>query len=236
MLDVRVNFARPRPQRGRYYSPRMGSGRDVCAAQARATACALALFAGLATGSSHAADLIWEVENPFRFFKRTRSFALHEAAFNAVRGDPSAPLPADIIWRTERALNDPDCKDASSPDRCAATAGKRYQQSRLGWAAQTLDDTCYESNGRRGAIRRFASADIPGARRRKITSCPRRTRSRSGSRPSNSPGVTGDCTWTWQPRKAGGKTESKRIACKDKLTIARVPYSLDRASPASRSR
>ena len=34
------------------------------------------------------------------------------------------------------------------PPLRAATAGKRYQQSRLGWAAQTLDETCYESNGR----------------------------------------------------------------------------------------
>ena len=67
---------------------------------------------------------------------------MHETAFNAVRGDPSGALPADIVWRTERALNDPDCKDASTPDRCAATAGKRYQQSRLGWAAQTVGETC----------------------------------------------------------------------------------------------
>jgi hypothetical protein len=102
--------------------------------QARSTAWAVSLFACLAATSSQAADLIWEVESPFRFFKASRSFALHEAAFNAARGDPSAPLPADIVWRTERALNDPDCKDASTPDRCAATAGKRYQQSRLGWA------------------------------------------------------------------------------------------------------
>jgi len=115
---------------------------------ARATAWALALFAALAASTSQAADLIWEVESPFRFFKPTRAFALHEAAFNSVRGDPSQPLPPDIIWRTERALNDPDCQDASTPDRCAATAGKRYQQSRLGWAAQTLGETCYESNGR----------------------------------------------------------------------------------------
>ena len=112
------------------------------------TAWAVSLFASLTVQSSQAADLIWEVENPFRFFKPTTSFALHEAAFNAVRGDPSAPLPTDIVWRTERRLNDPDCKDASHPDKCAATAGKRYEQSRLGWAAQTVGETCYESNGR----------------------------------------------------------------------------------------
>src|SRR5262245_34413081 len=104
---------------------------------ARAFACAtlfasLAITSSLAVSPAVAADLIWEVESPFRFFKPTRSFALHEAAFNAARGDPANPLPADIVWRTERALNNPDCKDASTPDRCAATAGKRYQQSRLG--------------------------------------------------------------------------------------------------------
>jgi len=35
---------------------------------ARATAWALALFAALAAGTSQAADLIWEVESPFRVF------------------------------------------------------------------------------------------------------------------------------------------------------------------------
>ena len=105
------------------------------------TAWAMSLFASLAVNSSQAADLIWEVESPFRFFKPTRSFALHEAAFNAVRGDPAAPLPTDIIWRTERRLNDPDCKDASHPDKCAATAGKRYRAKppRLGGADRRRD-------------------------------------------------------------------------------------------------
>ena len=101
-----------------------------------------------ATGPAYSADLVWEVESPFRFFKPTKSFALHEAAYTAVRGDPATPLPADIVWRTERRLNDPDCRDPSHPDKCAATAGKRYQQSRLGWAAQTVAETCYESDGR----------------------------------------------------------------------------------------
>ena len=195
-----------------------------------ATAWALFLFASLAANSSRAADLIWEIENPFRFFKPTQSFALHEAAFNAVRGDPSAALPADIIWRTERALNDPDCKDTSTPDRCAATAGKRYQQSRVGWAAQTVGETCYESNGR---PRRYSSR------------CERRYSWGTATEdyvlpqahtvtiriaPEQIAGVNGECLWSWQARKAGGKTVSKRIACADKLTIARVPYALDRAN------
>ena len=97
---------------------------------ARATAWALALFAALAASTSQAADLIWEVESPFRFFKPTRAFALHEAAFNAVRGDPSQPLPADIIWRTDRAGAQrsrlPRCFDARSlrSDRGQALSAK----------------------------------------------------------------------------------------------------------------
>jgi len=184
--------------------------------------------ASLALAPAYAADLIWEVENPFRFFKSSRSFALHETAFNAVHGNPSDPLPPDIIWRTERVLNDPDCKDASTPDRCAATGGKRYQQSRLGWAAQTLADTCYESNGRPrryspSCERHFswgaAKEDyvVPDAHTVAVRIAPQQLQS-----------VKGDCMWTWQPR-AGGKIENKRLSCTDTLTIARVPYASDRA-------
>src|SRR5690242_12733300 len=107
-------------------------GRQATAAGAKSllaiTGLAVSLLGGAAGEAVRAADLIWEVENPFRFFKPSRAFALHETAFHAARGDPMRPLPPDIIWRTERALNDPDCKDNSTPDRCAATAGKRYQQ------------------------------------------------------------------------------------------------------------
>src|SRR4051812_12177684 len=62
--------------------------------------CAATLLTVLGTAPLKAADLTWSVESPFRFFKPTRSFAMHEAAFNAVRGDPTSPIPADIIWRT----------------------------------------------------------------------------------------------------------------------------------------
>ena len=84
---------------------------------ARAAAWAVTLFTSLATSqslpssSSFAADLIWEVESPFRFFRPTKSFALHEAAFNAARGDPASPLPADIIWRNDRGSQNPCSRD-----------------------------------------------------------------------------------------------------------------------------
>lgn len=198
--------------------------------RARATAWAIALFACFEANSSHATDLIWQVESPFRFFKASRSFALHEAAFNAVRGDPSTPLPADIIWRTERALNDPDCKDASTPDRCAATAGKRYQQSRLGWAAQTLGETCYESNGRPRRYSPVCERKYSWGAAKEDYVLPEAHTVVIGIAPEQLAGVAGDCVWSWQPRKAGGKSETRRIACANKLTIARVPYALDRAN------
>lgn len=190
------------------------------------TACFVSLFTGFCASSAVAQDLIWEVENPFRFFKGTRSFAIHEAAFNVVRG--GGALPSDVIWRTERKLNDPDCRDSSSPDKCAATAGRHYQQSRLGWAARTLNDTCYQVNGtprRYSAVceRRYswgtAKEDyvLPAAHTVVIHIAPERLA-----------GVSGECAWTWQGRKAGSRPETKTLPCKDKLTIPRVPYSQDR--------
>ncbi len=204
--------------------------------RAPAAAWAATLFASLATtsslavNSSFAADLTWEVENPFRFFKPTKSFALHEAAFNAARGDPSAPLPADIVWRTERRLNDPDCKDASTPDRCAATAGKRYQQSRMGWAAQTVGETCYESNGHPRRYATVCERKYSWGTAKEDYALPDAHTVAIHIAPEQLANITGDCIWSWQPRKTGGKTETKKLACKDKLTIARVPFALDRAN------
>jgi hypothetical protein len=216
----------------------MGSGRAVCVDK-RSTAWAISLFACLAATSSQAGELIWEVESPFRFFKASRSFALHETAFNAVRGDPSGPPPADIVWRTERALNDPDCKDASTPDRCAATAGKRYQQSRLGWAAQTLGDTCYESDGRPRRYAVVCGRKYSWGTAKEDYVLPEAHTVAIRIAPGQLASVSGDCIWTWQPRQAGGKIETRRTACTDKLTIARVPYALVHSiapGPASPSR
>ena len=91
---------------------------------------------GLVAGALEvaAADLEWEVENPFRFYRVGSSFALHERAFGAVRGDAESPVPADIVLRTERRLNDPDCRDKTTPASCARTAGRNYWES--GWAGR----------------------------------------------------------------------------------------------------
>jgi hypothetical protein len=117
------------------------------------TAWAVSLFASLAASPIQAADLIWEVENPFRFFKPTRSFALHEAAYNTVRGDPASPMPADIIWRTERRLNDPDCKDASHPERAQILLGQR--EGRLRPPRRSHGRHPHRPSGARGPERRL---------------------------------------------------------------------------------
>ena len=151
------------------------------------TVCLVSIFSGLHASSAIAQDLIWQVENPFRFFKRparsrctrprsTRCAAIRRRCPPTSSGAPSAgsTIPTARIPRT--------------PDHCAATAGKRYQQSRLGWAAQTVGDTCYESNGRpRRYLGGVRAQVFLGHAPRKTTSCPTRTRSRSRSRRSSSP-------------------------------------------------
>src|SRR5438477_563378 len=79
-----------------YYQPLgVGEGRAMCPMLARAWAACLLVV--VAAGHGHASDLIWQVENPFRFFKAPRAFALHENGFNAVHANPAAPLPSDVI-------------------------------------------------------------------------------------------------------------------------------------------
>lgn len=177
----------------------------------------------------HAADLIWEVENPFRFFKRAASFDMYERAYAAVRGDASKPLPDKIIWKTERRLNDPDCKDPSSPAACAASARARYEISRQGWASQTVDFTCYDRNAR---PRRYMSTCdrqyswgtakedyvLPDAHTVVVRLAPERLAEVQA----------GECTWSWRPRRAGAGGETRKQPCKDKFVIKRVPFSTDK--------
>jgi len=181
--------------------------------------------------ASQAADLLWEVENPYRFFKRTSSFEAQERAFNAVRGAPGQPLPANILWRVERRLNDPDCRDSSTPNNCLATARPGFERSRLGWAAQTVDLNCYDRNARP---------------RRYLVTCDRQYSWGTAKEDYVLPDAhtvvmqiaadrlatagVGDCTWSWQPKKAGLAGETRKQACNAKFVIKRVPYALDRAA------
>ncbi len=186
---------------------------------------------GLGAYPAHAADLVWQVDNPFRFFKSSRSFAMYERAFDAARGNPAHALPADIIWRTERRLNDPDCKDATTPTTCAATARRHYELSRLGWASRTLGHVCYESGGdpRRypvQCLRQYtwgqAREDyvLPEAHTVSVALSPAHLKAAGA----------GECTWLWRARSGIGPYEARKQPCKYKLIIARVPFSLNRAA------
>ncbi len=188
------------------------------------------LQSGSGISSSHAADLNWEVENPYRFFKRSASFEMHEKAFAAVRGAPGQPLPSNILWKVERRLNDPDCKDASTPTSCLETARAGFAKSRLGWASQTVEFNCYDRNARP---------------RHYMVSCDRQYSWGTAKEDYILPDAhtvvmhigpeavaaagPGDCMWTWQGRRAGAAPETRKQACKDKLVIKRVPFSLNRA-------
>jgi hypothetical protein len=190
-----------------------------------------ASFVVLLQCNAHAADLVWEVENPFRFFKRGNAFNLHERAFHAVRGAATDPLPANIVWRTERRLNDPDCRDPSSLSACANTARAGYEKSRLGWAAQTLDLTCYDRSAR---PRRYpaqcerhyswgvAKEDyvLPDAHTVGVRLAPEHLAAAGA----------GACAWTWQPRRQGAPAESRTQPCAERLVIRRVPYSTNRGA------
>ena len=123
---------------------------------------------------------------------------------------PARPLPPNILWKVERRLNDPDCKDASTPSSCLATARGGYEKSRLGWAAQTLDVNCYDRNAR---PRRYmvtcdrqyswglAKEDyiLPDAHTVVMHIAPE----------DIAAGGPGDCLWTWQPRRGGAPAETK---------------------------
>jgi hypothetical protein len=188
----------------------------------------LGLVAGLQQVG--AADLEWEVENPFRFYRVGSSFAVHEKAFSAVRGDPESPIPADIVLRTERRLNDPDCRDKTTPVTCAKTAGRNFWEARLGWAAKTSASVCYDSERRpRGYMgqceRKYSWGSsredfiLPEAHTVVVRLAADHVQSAAG----------GKCLWVWQPHAAGAKAETRTLPCAEKLTIPRVPYSTDRS-------
>jgi len=178
--------------------------------------------------AASASDLVWEVENPFRFFKKSAAWALHEKAYEAVRGKTETPLPANIVWRTERRLNDPDCADKSSPGRCHDTKRAGYERSRLGWAAQTLESTCYDHHSRpfryMGVCDRqyswgTAKEDyiLPEAHTVAVTLSPERLAEVEN----------GECSFTWLPRAGAGKGETVKQSCKKHFVLKRVPYSPD---------
>jgi hypothetical protein len=190
----------------------------------------VALQSGMGIAVGHAADLEWEVENPYRFFKRSASFDMHEKAFNAVRGPAGHPLPSNILWKVERRLNDPDCKDPSTPNSCLETQRAGYGRSRLGWASQTVEVNCYDRNARPRHYMVICDRQYSWGTAKEDYILPDAhtvvVRVAAEHLAAAGPG---DCVWTWQAHRPGAPGETRKQACKDKLVIKRVPFSLNRA-------
>ena len=193
----------------------------------------LAVLVVSSDGPVRAADLVWEVENPFRLYRHARSFKLHEDAFKTVRGGERDPVPNDVIQRVEQCLNDPDARGRSTPLACAANARERSrsQSLRLGWAAQAHDDTCYDRAARprryrdsceRQAGRELVREDyiLPAAHAVSIGLAPERLRE----------AAEGACTWRWKPRAGGQWSPPSARPCQERFVIPRAPYSRDRAN------
>ncbi len=180
---------------------------------------------------SHAAGLSWEVENPYRFFKRSELFAVQEKAYQAVRGALDQPPPANLLWQLERRLNDPACKDPSTPASCLRTAAAHYQQSRLGWASQTLDFNCYERDGRPRHYLTTCERSYSWGKAKEDYILPdAHTVVMHIAAEQLAAAGAGDCVWTWQARRPGAQPETRNQACERALVIARVPFALDRTA------
>ena len=164
----------------------------------------------LAAGSSRRRPDLGS-RQPVSLLQGSRSFALHEPLQRGARRCVRAAAGGHHLAHRARAQRSRlQGRLAPTPDRCAATAGKRYQQSRLGWAAQTLGETCYESNARPRRYASICARKYSWERRRKTTSCRRAHTVVVRIAPEQLAGVSGDCFWAWQPRKAGGKGDAAR--------------------------
>jgi len=156
-------------------------------------------------------------------FKSTRSVAITRPAFKRRRAAPACQN--DIVWRTERRSTIRLQGLHRARTLRPKPAGPRYQQSRLRLAAQTLINLAYESNAGRAATRRPASAIF---RRRQGNNffSPIHTAS-SRSRRTNVP-RDGESSER-QPRKAGGKAETRESPARQAHDRAGTFLSLDRS-------
>jgi hypothetical protein len=183
-----------------------------------------------ALAPAFADDLVWEVVNPFRLYQHAKSFKVHEDAYRLVRGADDSPMPADIVQRVERCLNDPASDSSPAAAGCAALArGLTVEQRRRGWAARTVDDLCfnraarpriYAASCKRERDAQTAAEDyvLPASHSVSISLAP----------PLMSAAGTGLCTWRWQPR-AGGMEKIASMLCSEPLVLDEVPFAADRA-------
>jgi hypothetical protein len=193
-------------------------------------ACCATLLS-LRFGPVHAAELVWRVDNPFRLYKHAKSFKLHEDAFDAVRGEQGAELPANIVQRVDHCLNDAAVADAPARAACAASNRTNGVDARKGWAAGTLADLCYDRNAhprgypamcRRERGRRLVAEDLVLPSDHSVV---------IGLAPVDVAAARDDaCTWRFKPRAGGEWVEGAPQSCAKNFLIARVPYAPDGAA------
>ncbi len=190
------------------------------------------------SGSAFASDIVWEVQSPFRFFKKPSAFALHEKAFEAARGKADAPLPGNIVWRTERRAERSGLRRQIEPGALPATARKGYRAlaPRLGRA-----------DARSGLLRaQFASVPLSAGVRPAVflghgegrLRPPRRPHGgRRRFRPSVSPTpAPASAPSRGRRAPAAPRARAPKQSCKNKLRDQARALFADAASPAAPSR
>jgi len=189
----------------------------------------VAIFVTFAAGTVQAAELIWQVESPFRFFKSTRSFAMHEAAYNTARGALNGPLPVDIVWRLERAST---IRIARTPRRPIVARRPPARAMRKAASAGQRKRSATPATRSDGRPRRYAPVcerKYSWGSARKTTSCRKPTRCKSDRGRSARRRDRG-LRLELAAAQAGRQDRGPRSwPARTKLTIARVPYALDRA-------
>ena len=156
------------------------------------------------------------------------SFEVQQKAFDAVRGPADQPLPSEYhvaagtASQRSRLQEQRDSRHLPGDGRQALSA----EPARLGVA----DARFHLLRPQRAAAALYdapATANIPGARRRKITSFPRLTPSTSTSPPiSWRPPARAIACGHWQARRPGAAAETRTQPCGAKLVIKRVPSRL----------
>ncbi len=190
----------------------------------------LGMGAEIPASVAQTTDIEWEVQNPFRFYKHSKSFQLHEKAYKAVRGAPESPPPGNIVQLIERCLNDP--ASAGFPVAAACVELSRNlsaEEKRKGWAARTLDDVCYDRKNRKypTACTREQNASMV----EEDYILPRSHAIEVGlSAKIQAEEKNGTCEWQWSERANPSKITTRVVACSERIMIDRVPFARDRAA------
>jgi hypothetical protein len=182
------------------------------------------------TNAAQASDIEWVVQNPFRFYKKSKSFQLHENAYKAVRGTPESPRPNNIIQLVERCLNDPTSIGFPVDPACADLSRKLLPEvMREGWAARTVGDVCYERGKREYPI--TCEREHDGRMEQEDYILPQsHTVEIWLTEKVLAEEKNGNCEWQWSERADPSRKTTRTAPCGEKVVINKVPFALKPAS------